>query len=115
MQRRATKNTRGPNADERRFQQWLKQQKCCVGSNGIVEVHHCKGSTFKHNKVLIGHWFCIPLSQSAHQAYHNGTKSWRDVYGPQSALWHSEALAYMAETGEEIPESVILAIMDYGK
>lgn len=61
MQRKATKNTRGPNANEVKFQGWLKEQPCVwCGNEGPSIVDHCKGATFKHNKVLIGHWFCIP-------------------------------------------------------
>lgn len=59
MQRRATKNTRGANAQEKAFQGWLKYQPCywCNSESGSI-VDHCKGATFKHNKVLIGHWMC---------------------------------------------------------
>lgn len=114
MMRRASKNTRGPITEEREFQKWLKQQPCCVGTGGLVEVHHCKGSAFKHNKVLIGHWFCIPLSQSAHREYHAGTKPWRNKYGPQSDLWHAQAIKYIEDTGREIPDAVIASIMDCG-
>ena len=61
MQRKATKNTRGPNSQERLFQGWLKEQPCAwCGNDGPSIVDHCKGATFKHNKVLIGHWFCLP-------------------------------------------------------
>lgn len=61
MQRRATKNTRGPNADEKRFQGWVKEQSCIWCQNpGPSIVDHCRGATFKHDKVLIGHWFVIP-------------------------------------------------------
>jgi len=60
VQRKATKNTRGPNADEKRFQGWLKDQPCCwCDSEAGVIVDHAKGATFKHNKVLIGHRFCL--------------------------------------------------------
>lgn len=115
MQRRSTKNTRGPNANEKDFQSWLKFQPCCVGGNGITEVHHCKGATFKHRKVLIGHWFCIPLSQSAHARYHAGTKNWRICHGSQSDLWSLKAAQYENETGKLIPNDVKLAIQDYGQ
>lgn len=115
MQRKSTKNTRGANTDEKRFQAWLKTQKCCVAGQGVVEVHHCKGATFKHNKELIGHWFCIPLSQSAHRAYHSGSKTWREVYGNQCDHWHDMHYKYKNETGLSAPNSVLNAIMDYGK
>lgn len=62
MMRKPTKNTRGPNAAEKRFMQWIKEQPCCnCGHPGPSIVDHCEGSTFRHMKVLVGHWFLIPL------------------------------------------------------
>ena len=115
MRRKATKTTRGPNEQEKAFQAWLKRQPCAVGGNGITEVHHCKGSTYKHNKVLIGHWFCIPLSQSAHSAYHNGSKKWKLMHGLQSNIWVLHMIDYIAETGIEPPYDVYDAIVDCGE
>ena len=115
MRRKSSKNTRGPNADEKAFQAWLKQQPCATGGHGITEVHHCKGSTFKHNKVLVGHWFCIPLSQSSHSAYHNGTKNWRAMNGSQSNIWVIHIMDYAAETGKTPPGDVYDAIVDWGR
>ena len=112
MQRRATKQSRGPNAEEKRFQSWLKQQPCAVGGWGITEVHHCKGSTFKHNKVHIGHWFCLPLSQSAHSAYHAGTKAWQAQYGNQAEIWERVYMAYKIDTDcDPCPDDVYDSIM----
>ena len=115
MRRKASKNTRGPNAYEIAFQGWLKAQECATGGSGITEVHHCKGSTFKHNKVLVGHWFCIPLSQSSHSAYHNGTKAWREYYGSQANIWVINLLDYAAETGKTCPDDVYDSIVDWGR
>jgi len=62
MQRKATKNTRAANAEEKAFQAWIKEQDCCgCGRSGPSIGDHCEGSTFKNNKVLVGHWFVIPL------------------------------------------------------
>lgn len=63
MQRKKSNNRNGrlANADEKRFHAWLKEHECCVCERpGPSIVDHCKGSTFSHNKVQIGHWFCIP-------------------------------------------------------
>ncbi len=87
MQRKTSKTTRGPNKAEKDFQAWLKQQPCCVTGQIGVQVHHCKGATYKHNKVLIGHWFCLPLSPEVHAEYHAGTKAWKAKYGTQSSFW----------------------------
>ena len=62
MQRKPTKNTRGPNAEEKRFAAYTKGSDCIAcGAEGPSIVDHVAGATYKHNKVLIGHWFLIPL------------------------------------------------------
>ena len=111
MQRKATKTTRGANSAEKEFQGWLKNQECCITGEHGVQVHHCKGSTFKHNKVLIGHWYCLPLSPDKHAEYHAGTKSFQAKYGSQAELWlecyHSGWFG-----DHEPPNDVFLAICD---
>ena len=115
MQRKLTKNTRGPNSDEKKFQGWLKERNCCVSGDYGVEVHHCVGSTGKHNKVLIGHWFCLPLSTEIHREYHAGTKSWREKYATQSFFWSYLVADYQEETGCIVPADVVGAVMDLRK
>lgn len=117
MQRKPTKNTRGPNAEEKRFQAWLKQRPCCVtGKPGPSIVHHCEGATFKHNKVLVGHWFCIPLSQEADDLVTNRSrKAFREFYGPQSHLWSLEAFEYFSDTAINVPDEVTNSILDWGR
>jgi len=110
MQRRPTKNTRGPNQDEKDFQKWLKENNCCLSGLFHVHVHHCLGATAKHNKVLIGHYFCIPLSPEIHREYHSGSKAWRESHGLQSALWAILAEEYETSTGRVIPLDVKNAI-----
>ena len=113
MNRKPTKNTRGPNADERRFQAWCKEQPCIVtGHPGPSIVHHCEGATFKHNKVLVGHWFVIPLCKEVDDVVTLGSrKKFREIYGPQSELW--EQAIYEYSLG--IPKDVYEAIIDWGK
>lgn len=117
MMRKSTKGTRGPNKSEKDFQAWLKRQTCCVTGEYGVQVHHCKGATFKHNKTLIGHWFCIPLSEEVHTEYHSGSKSWRDKYGYQSELWADCYASYLNFIGEPFGDNTDYfdAIMDYGR
>lgn len=115
MHRKSSKNTRGPNADEKAFQAWLKIQSCAITGQSNVQVHHCKGATFKHNKELIGHWFCIPLSEESHAEYHAGTKAWRENYGSQYNCWALLMYAYACETSKGCPKSVWNAIEDSGE
>lgn len=121
MQRKSSKNTRGPNKAEKDFQAWLKEQPCSVTGDHGVQVHHCKGATFKHNKVLIGHWFCLPLSEQAHKEYHAGSKLWIDKYGQQSRYSYELLALYqltldMRGHGDAgPPDNVTQSIMDYGR
>ena len=124
MQRKPTKNTRGPNTGERKFQAWLKKQPCCVtGNPGPSIVHHCEGATFKHNKVLIGHWFCIPLCQEIDNVITLGSRrKFRDLYGLQSRYWLKliDKYSQKDKIGSTYnpcaaPDDVYLAIMDWNK
>ena len=115
MQRKKTKQSRGINADEKRFLAWLKERRCCLTGEWGVEVHHCVGSSVKHNKVHIGHAFCIPLSVDKHREYHNGTKVFREKYGPQALLWLDEFIAFKEETNIDLGYDVEAAILDLNK
>lgn len=77
MQRKPTKNTRGINAEEKRFMMWVKDQPCIQCSADHVIVDHMYGSTFRHNRVLIGMYALLPLcmdcdsikTHGSHRAY----------------------------------------------
>ena len=131
MQRKATKNTRAANAQEKKFHSWIKNQPCCVCSNPAPSImHHCEGATFKHNKVLVGHWFCIPLCQTCDDVVtHGSRKAFREKFGPQSELWRRVANSYEKENkitpkrpcgGGSIADSIIpfdvyYSILDWGR
>src|SRR5690606_16843903 len=103
MQRKPTKNTRGPNAEEKRYIAWIKEGNYCVacGSEEPVIAHHCEGSTFKNNKVLVGHWFVIGLCEFCDNIITKGNrKTFREHFGPQSLLWNDSIGMYFDETGK---------------
>jgi len=112
MQRKPTKNTRGPNADEKRFQGWLKFQDCVwCGSPGPGIVDHARGATFKHNKVLVGHWFCLPVCVAC-----DNEKTMGGIrQGNESQAWISCHELYNLETGDFAPDDVVDAIEDWNK
>lgn len=60
------KGGKAPTAEQKRWHQWLAETGCYIGL-GPACIHHCVGSTGRHNKVHIGQWFVIPLSYEAHQ------------------------------------------------
>lgn len=112
MQRKPTKNTRGPSADEKRFQGWLKVQDCVwCGNPGPGIVDHARGATFKHNKVLVGHWFCLPVCVVCdHEKTIGGKRQ-----GNEAQAWLSMQEAYSAEMGQCAPDEVVAAIEDWNK
>jgi len=109
MQRKATRQSRGPNAAEKRFQGYLKEHDCIwCGNSGPSIVDHCRGSTFKHNKTLIGHWFCLPacvecdIKKTIHgKRLGNEAVKWWEVFS-----WDYQV---------ECPAEVIDSILDFNK
>ena len=112
MQRKPTKNARGPNADEKRFQAWLKDH-CCAWcyAEGPSIVDHCRGATFKHNKVLIGHFFCLP------QCVVCDTK--KTIHGKrlgsESEAWVALEAEWQVGGGRGAPDDVFESIEDWGR
>lgn len=113
MQRKPTKTTRGANAEEKRFMAWVKEQPCCCcGMPGPSIVDHAMGATYKHNKVLIGHWYLLPLCYLCDQVKTQGSRrGFREAFGPMADLWLGVADRYNLE-GHEIPNDIGLAIVD---
>ena len=119
MQRKSTKNTRGPNAEEKRFHKWIKEEcgRCaaCLSRMPLI-LHHCEGATFKHNKILVGHWFTIGLCEYCDDIVTRGSrKSFREKFGPQSECWENQVFKYISHKKEQPPEEVFNAIMDWGR
>ena len=123
MQRKATKNTRSANRAEKSFHSWLKIQPCVTCNNSAPSiVHHCEGATFKHNKVLVGHWFCIPLCQECDDVITNGSRrAFINKFGAQSYFWSGLIEIFNLENYElslsdiECPQEVYDSIMDWGR
>lgn len=111
MQRKPTKNTRGPNAEEKAFQGWVKQQPCiwCGSDSGSI-VDHIKGSTFKHNKVLIGHFFCLPNCEACdHKKTIEGKK-----LGDYAKKWRVLEALHEIDGFKGAPDDVWEAIRSWG-
>ena len=112
-------NKRLANAEEKAFQAWLKNRPCCVSGRHGVEVHHMYGSSFTHNKILVGHLACIPLHPDFHRGEHGihtiGKNAWVGIHGAQASLFEKQVYDYGVETGLELPFNEIQAIMDWGR
>lgn len=112
MQRKATKQTRGPNAAEKRFQGWLKDHSCVwCGNPGPGIVDHAKGATFRHNKTLVGHWFCLPVCYECDKKKTVGGQR----HGNEAQAWIELECEYAMETGDGAAYEVISAIKDWNK
>jgi hypothetical protein len=115
MQRKPTKNTRGPSAEEKRFHGYTKESDCIqCGNEGPSIVDHVAGATFKHNKVLIGHWFVIPLCVECDTVKTQGSsRKFVETFGKTIAsLWEQHILCYGID---KAPDDVFTSIMDSGK
>tara|TARA_R110000824_G_scaffold257939_1_gene446852 strand:- start:1758 stop:2102 length:345 start_codon:yes stop_codon:yes gene_type:complete len=114
MQRKPSKNRngRGPNAAEKAFQGWLKDQSCVwCGNDGPSIVDHCKGSTFGHNKVHVGHWFCIPqcVECDTEKTVHGKRQ------GNESTAWIVLNHSYQEQGNKSAPDDVWHSIEDWNK
>ena len=67
------------NAPNKAQKDWMEavRELGSVISGGPAVIHHVVGRTGKHNKVHIGHWWLIPLTDDEHKALHKGD---RDLY-----------------------------------
>jgi len=113
MQRKPTKNTRGPNALEKAFQGWLKERPCGYCDNpGPSIVDHAKGATFKHRKTLIGHFFCTPRCERCD--FQKTTQGRRVARGKfESEVCLNELREWRYETSKQTPDDVWLALVDF--
>ncbi len=111
MQRRATKQSPGPNAAEKRFMVWTHECPCAAcGNEGPVHAHHMYGSSAKRKfhgvSVLIGHWAILPLCDRCHKLFHTSRRGFEERYGPQVALW----FLHVTHSPERPPEDVLHAM-----
>lgn len=114
MQRKKSgnKNGRLANSEEKSFHAWLKEHDCCWCKNpGPSIVDHARGQTFGHNKIHIGHWFCIcPCLECDKKKSIDGKRQ-----GNESQKWLDLEAEYLVETGKGAPDEVINSIQDWNK
>lgn len=114
MQRRATKNTRGRNSYEKSFQGFIKESDCgYCGATGPSIVDHSMGATFKHNKVLVGHWFVTPKCKPCDDIKTQGNRKWHnELTGKtETQCWLDKILEYAGP----VPDDVIESIKDWNR
>lgn len=116
MQRSATKNTRAPNAAEKRLMDWAKRQPCVIchaPAPSIVD--HMYGSTFRHNKVLIGMFAQLSYCQTCDAVKTQGShRAHKEAFGfTQAELYLIRIQSY--PNLDEVPAEVIAAIRSWNR
>ncbi len=64
-----------PTAAQKRWREEVRALGSVI-SGGPAVIHHPVGCTGKHNKVEIGHWWVIPLTDEEHKVLHAGNLDW---------------------------------------
>ena len=116
MQRPATRQSRAADAAERRHITWIKERGVCAacGNDGGVIAHHMEGSSFRHQKLLLGHWMILGLCGPCDNIITRGSRrAFREAFGNQCDLWFKQLQEYPLR--HEIGQHEIDAIMDWGK
>jgi hypothetical protein len=59
-----------PTKAQKRWMDQVASLGSIISGKFPVEMHHCVGFTGKHNKILIGPWWILPLTESEHKYVH---------------------------------------------
>ena len=76
-----------PNASQKRWRESVRELGSII-SGGPAVIHHPVGRCGKHNKIDIGHWWVIPLTDEEHKALHNGETFFDRCVG-LDLQWHT--------------------------
>lgn len=108
-----------PTAAQKRWREAVRELGSVI-SGGPAVIHHPIGVTGKHNKIDIGHWWVIPLTDSEHKALHDGEtfgygsrkEFEKDKY--DDLIWRiASVVGELGSLDYAPPFDVSLAIMDY--
>ena len=110
-----------PTAAQKRWREAVRELGSVISGDPAV-IHHPAGRKAKHNKVEIGHWWVIPLTDEEHKALHRGVLEWSVVgwFEGCDTRKEFEKRAFEAVLGgahwagvERPPIEAVLAIQDY--
>ena len=87
---------------------WVKEQPCCICEKpGPSIVDHVRGATAKNNKVLIGHWWLLPLCEIHDRVKTDGSiRVFEMQFGSTCDLWASLIKKYPESCPFEVFESI---------
>jgi len=60
-----------PSAAQKRWREAVRGLGSVISGEPAV-IHHAVGVTGKHNKIAIGHWWILPLTDDEHKSLHAG-------------------------------------------
>lgn len=95
-----------PTAEQKRFRENLRalyDEHC--------QIHHCVGTTGKHNKVHIGHWWILALDEHGHKWIHASGKDRKRL---EKLHYHKQMEHYFSFYFQmPVPDCVLESIDDY--
>jgi hypothetical protein len=105
-----------PTAAQKRWREAVRGLGSVI-SGGPAVIHHPVGRTGKHNKVDIGHWWVIPLTDDEHKALHNGETFGFESKRAAEKFWFFDGVSPVLYGHPDRPakreEGIHEAIMDY--
>lgn len=116
MNRKPTPQSPGANAAEKRHISWVKNRGICAacGDETPVICHHMYGSSFRINKILVGHWAVLGLCQVCDNIITRGSrKAFTEIFDKQGVIWRNQIKEYPLV--DECPWEVYEAITDKGQ
>jgi len=110
---------KSPNKAQQDWQDWQREQGCSNCGSDNPAIHHCVGSTAKHNRIHIGQFWVIPLCYDCHQGP-EGIHYGMDRFYLDNRKENEKSLFelmcrryYVDHSYEAMPRDVHDAIMDY--
>ena len=94
-----------PNAEQKRFRENLRS--LYPGT----EIHHPVGTTGKHNKINIGHWWILALSTKDHKIIHTIGKLRKQLKKEQFRVQMRDYFDVINKM--PVPDEVLEAIQNY--
>ena len=113
---------KSPTVKQQQWQDWQRARGCC-NCGQTASIHHCVGTTAKHDRISIGQWFTNALCDTPCHKLPFGIHGDRSAFPKHQGMSRKEIekhyfsideAEYFAEFGDcLIPEDVYNAIMDY--
>lgn len=112
--------SQSPNKEQLAFREDVRGLGSII-SGGPAVIHHVVGRTAKHEKVAIGHWWILPLTDEEHKLLHSDLAEFeRIAFGfPLVGRWDSQKILFKRvlekfyAQEDAIPWEVYSAIMGY--